>query len=220
MHHHFRSKFLIDIPSAMGYCSSYSEVQRFEKNAASSVDPDVLGCANESDMMLLFAADNIDHNIVSIDGKGTFHGMGVIAAITPRRQIMKTILRRKISDLNIIAETQVDIVQYRFTKHTRRTIEFQQLSLPVLKNVPRDIDILWEVYFRFSEPVPNWQAFMHVSLLHKQYQHPGQFFLPMIGIYSNDKTCILSTLEYFCKLSAKYNVPAVVTFDSSGKRWR
>ena len=26
MHHHFRSKFLIDILSAMGYCSSYSEV--------------------------------------------------------------------------------------------------------------------------------------------------------------------------------------------------
>lgn len=86
--------------------------------------------------------------------------MGMIAAITPRRQIMQTILRRKISELNIIAETQVDIVQYRFTKHTRRTIEFQQL--PVLKNVPRDIDILWEVSFRFSEPVPNWQAFMHV----------------------------------------------------------
>lgn len=35
----------------------------------------------------------------------------------------------------------------------------------------------------------------------------------MIDMYSNDKTCILSTLEYFCKLSAKYNVPAVVTFD-------
>ena len=42
MHHHFRSKFLIDILSAMGYCTSYSEVQRFEENAASSIAPDVL----------------------------------------------------------------------------------------------------------------------------------------------------------------------------------
>ena len=43
MHHHFRSRFLIDNLAAMGYCSSYSEVQRFEENAAFSTCPDVLG---------------------------------------------------------------------------------------------------------------------------------------------------------------------------------
>src|SRR5688572_375497 len=32
MHYHFRSRFLIDTLSAMGYCSSYSEVLRFEEN--------------------------------------------------------------------------------------------------------------------------------------------------------------------------------------------
>ena len=67
----------------MGYCSSYSEVQRFEENAAFSACPDVLGTASISKGMLLFAADNVDHNIVPLDGKGTFHGMGMIAGITP-----------------------------------------------------------------------------------------------------------------------------------------
>ena len=74
MHHHFRSRFLIDNLAAMGYCSSYSEVQIFEENAAFSACPDVLGTANISKGMLLFAADNVDHNIISLDGKGTFHG--------------------------------------------------------------------------------------------------------------------------------------------------
>jgi len=60
----------------MGYCSSYSEVQRFEENAASSASTDVLGSVNISDSMMLFAADNVDHNIVSLDGKGTFMGWG------------------------------------------------------------------------------------------------------------------------------------------------
>ena len=32
------------------------------------------------------AADNVDHNIISLDGKGTFHGMGMIAALTPRKK--------------------------------------------------------------------------------------------------------------------------------------
>ena len=48
MHHHFRSRFLIDSLSAMGYCSSYSEVQRFEANAAASVAPDILGSYSSS----------------------------------------------------------------------------------------------------------------------------------------------------------------------------
>jgi hypothetical protein len=30
-----------------------------------------------------YVADNADHNLCTLDGKGTFHGMGIIAAITP-----------------------------------------------------------------------------------------------------------------------------------------
>jgi len=52
--------------------------------------------------------------------------------------------------------------------------------------------------------------------MHKQCIHPGQssvVFLPMIDMAPTDMTCILSTLEYFCKLASKYNAPPVVTFD-------
>lgn len=212
MHHHFRSKFLIDVLSAMGFCSSYSEVQRFEENAASSVALDVLGSINLADRMLMFAADNVDHNIASLDGKGTFHGMGMIAAVTPGHQVSHTVLRQKVSELNISEQTQVDIKQYRFAKHTRRSIKFQ--PIPVLSDMDHNIDILWEVSFSFSQPVPNWQGMMHV--LHKQYDHPGQssvVFLPMIDMYPGDKTCIFSTLEYMCNLTSKYDATPVVTFD-------
>ena len=83
----------------MGYCSSYSEVQWFEENAACTVAPDVLyGQADIWDAMLLFAADNInvDHNIVPLDGKGTFHGMRIITAATPGKQACYTISRKKL----------------------------------------------------------------------------------------------------------------------------
>ena len=49
MHHLYRSCFLIDSLSTMGFSSSYPEVQRFEVNAACSLAPDVLG----SDMDIL-----------------------------------------------------------------------------------------------------------------------------------------------------------------------
>ena len=94
MHHLFRSRFLIDSLSAMGYCSSYSEVQTFENNAAAAIAPDMLGGDIDIlEMALLFAADNVDHNIVTLDGKRTFHGMGMIAAITPGKQVSRTIQR-------------------------------------------------------------------------------------------------------------------------------
>ena len=84
LHHLFRSKLLIDTVSALGYSVPYKEVLRFEKNAAKSVTPDILNVDNESSRsMVLYAGDNVYHNSITLDGKGTFHGMGMVAAITP-----------------------------------------------------------------------------------------------------------------------------------------
>lgn len=74
----------MDTLNKMGFGSSYSETLRFEKNAANCAAPNLLG--KDIDVLnsaLLFAADSVDHNILNTDGKGTFHGMGMIAAITP-----------------------------------------------------------------------------------------------------------------------------------------
>ena len=38
---------------------------------------------NENQSFVQYIADNVDHNIRSLDGFGTFHGMGIIAASTP-----------------------------------------------------------------------------------------------------------------------------------------
>ena len=50
------------------------------------MEPEVLG-GNE-DLLgtsVLFAADNVDHNIITLNRKGTLHGMGIIATLTPAR---------------------------------------------------------------------------------------------------------------------------------------
>ena len=119
MHHHLRSRFLIDNLAAMGYCSSYSEVQRFEEIAAFSTCPDVLGTANISEGMFFLAADNVYHNIVSLDGKGTLHGMGTIDGITPGQKISDTVFRKIISELQVTEKTHVDIIEYRFANHVQ-----------------------------------------------------------------------------------------------------
>ncbi len=63
---------------------------------------------------LLFAADDVDHNILTSDGKGIFHGMGM--------------------------NNKVDIVEYQFAYHTHLNIKFRELQNHFNGN--RSVDIL------------------------------------------------------------------------------
>ena len=67
LHHHFSSRFLIDTLEKLGFCKSYTEVGNYQKSAAvqQEVVVDVDTCAGE---FLQWAADNVDHNIVTLDG--------------------------------------------------------------------------------------------------------------------------------------------------------
>ena len=138
--------------------------------------------------------------------------LGMIATITPRRQVRRTILRNRIEDLKICELSEVDIKEYRFVKQTRDSIKFDHL--PFSEECDQKVDILWETSLRFKHPAPNWNDMMH--LLHKDCSHPGEssvVFLPIIALYSGDQTCIFSSLQYLCKIANDDNVPAAVTFE-------
>ena len=150
MHHLYRSKFLVDSLSAMGFCSSYSEVLRFEKNAADAIAPDIFGTdINSQDSMLLFAADNVDHNLITIDGKGTFHGMGMVATMTPGTFISRIVPRNKTTDLKVVEFAKIDIMYYRFAKQA--SVVFKEIQFHPAPSQP--LDILWELSFSFKQPV-------------------------------------------------------------------
>ena len=81
LHHQFASRFLIDSLNKHGFCCSYSEVTKFGRNAAVTNGTDISDLT--AGHFVQYVADNVDHNVRTIDGMGTFHGMGMIAAITP-----------------------------------------------------------------------------------------------------------------------------------------
>ena len=87
--------------------------------------------------MLLFAADNVDLNIISLDGKSTFHGMGLVACITSANKVVRKILRRNSSELN--KQTAVEIIEYGFADHARG-ISFKKL--PQFLKSCQKVDIL------------------------------------------------------------------------------
>ena len=164
LQHLYRSRFLIDTLCHMGFCSSYGETLRFERNAANCAIPKIFvkdtNVLKAQDTVLLLAADNVDHNILTIDGKGTFHRMGMIAALTPGQMIVHSIPRNKTTKLDIVRQSTVAIIDHRFATHIRLDVTFAEL--PGFPQCDKKIDLLWELSFNFKGATPGWDGMMHI----------------------------------------------------------
>ena len=106
LHHHFASRFLIDTLHRLGFCSSYQEAQLFNQNAALDQGTDIPDYNGE---FVQYVADNVDHNVRTLDGNDTFHGMGMIATVTPGTKPTSCVPRRQVSPQNISASGIVEI---------------------------------------------------------------------------------------------------------------
>lgn len=80
VHYHTGSRFFVDVLHSLGFCASYSEVQRFEANAAVHQETDLY--SNLEELFEQFVADNVDNNTLTLDGHNTFHGMWILLSLT------------------------------------------------------------------------------------------------------------------------------------------
>ena len=79
MDHVFGSKWLINELSHLGFSISYDEVVKYKQSVIQS---ETQICYLNT--FLAHLHDNVDHNVVSLDGQGSFHGMGIIAISSPK----------------------------------------------------------------------------------------------------------------------------------------
>ena len=107
MHHHFSSKFLIDSLNSHGFCASYKTVQKYERSAAVAQGTEIPGYTPGH--FVQYSADNVDHDLRTLDGTGTFRGMGIIAAITPGTKATIPIPIRKVSAEDIAKVGRIEI---------------------------------------------------------------------------------------------------------------
>ena len=209
VHHHFRSRFLVDTLYKLTFCSSYSEVTRFESNAACTRSDNMIGSIDGG--VCVFAGDNVDHNVATLNGEGSFHGMGMIAAVTPANSKSYTVSRSALKDFDVSSRAKVDITNFGVSNAIKPRICFATLQIPVI--CPH-VDILWQVSTRFENHIPSWSGTMH--LVHSAEPYPGQssvYFLPMIDLKPGDPTCIMSTLNFLHRLAQSYGLDMIVTFD-------
>ena len=78
----FGSKWLLGELSGLGFSNTVDEVTRYKQSVVCNDDPNdfikraMQGCFGQ------WSADNVDHNVRTLDGKGTLHGMGIELSTT------------------------------------------------------------------------------------------------------------------------------------------
>ena len=92
----YGSRWLIDELFKLGFCSSYGELTRF-KQATVCNKSNALELPSDpgNPSFTQFVADNVDHNIATLNGEGTFHGMGIIASTVVQGSFKATGLKLK-----------------------------------------------------------------------------------------------------------------------------
>lgn len=113
LHKAFASRFLIETLYRLGFSCSYHEVRKFLKNAAVQQGIDLPPASDTESLQ--FVADNVDHNTVTLDGLNTFHGMVIIAAVTPAPTTQQTrrVPRGEVKSKDIRSIGRIGIYFYR-----------------------------------------------------------------------------------------------------------
>ena len=211
MHHQFSSRFLVDSLNHHGFCSSYTEVQKYERSAAVHQRMEISDYT--SDHFMQYVADNVDHNTCTLDGTGTFHDMGIIAAVTPGIKTCKPVPRISVSSKDIAACGRINICAWEPKKDVSNW-KYEIVRSMQCNQTYDPFDLLWKASCLYKPPMSSsWSGMMQA--IHNG-DHPGKssvHFLPMIDMNPSDPNCVYSTLKFICEQAKRYNITPIVTFD-------
>ena len=80
--HLFGSKWLLSESNRLGWGLSAQEVTRFKQSVVCNEKIEDYMKSSLHGHFAQWSADNVDHNVRTLDGKGTLHGMGIVISLT------------------------------------------------------------------------------------------------------------------------------------------
>lgn len=213
LHHLFASRYLIDHLNRLGFSCSYDAVKTFEQNAAREQGTEIDGISEGS--CVQFIADNVDHNLCTLDGMGTFHGMGIIAAVTPATPLRKIVHRDNTITANHVKDAAR--IQIKLWSSSVSPTRMVYTALPDFSTVTTHhndlLDMVHSLSWPLRSPRPGWSGTMQSI---NSGNHPGKAqvtFLPMIDLNPADMSCIYTTLHFISDLADHHHITPILTFD-------
>jgi len=210
----------------LGFSLSCDEIRWYKQSVMQSCPSDAYKMADNS-VIVHFVADNVDHNIRTLDGLNTFHGMGIISAtILPvgdfgyRNRVVRRLEKPMLAgDAAQNKCTPVHLFDKCNEKglSTIKLNSIQSLLRPIVLPAIMDFSSLWHaagMLNRSGRPRSNWSGYMqYVS----QGQHSGVANVDMLSIVDlnpSDENCIYSTLLFVMNQAKKLGVGTPdITFD-------
>ena len=225
--HVFGSKWLMIELSRLGFCLSSEEVGRYKQSVVSNEDISDLLKSAPNESFSQWSADNNDHNVKTIDGKGSLHAMGIIVSTTGgnfsemKRGLPSIPRQRRLLASELVRNKGVPLLEYHHPQDVTglsqlKFKKFSDLQTTLDRPVDCYLDLLWHaLYFKRSVvPRPGWNGYMQMI---STGQYPGQSAVNMLSIIDLDPTnisCIYSTLIFILEQAKTLNViNPVVTFD-------
>lgn len=209
--HVFGSKWLNNELFRLGFSISSDEVTRYKQSVIQSESLENLLSEYFPGTFTQWVADNVDHNVDTLDGQGTFHGMGIIAVSSPRdnRPLVsrsRVINRQpRMKPEELVKDKGVQIFRYiNEQEKGLASLKFKpliQLQIPYTLSSDLSSDLLWHsgsIFSNETQPRPNWSGFMqHVfSGDHNLTPKSEVLLLPIIDLNPSDESCVYSTLVY------------------------
>lgn len=109
----FGSRRLIDELSKVSFSVSYDEIKLYKRSVMYIKDDSLSAIARRKPDFVRWVPDNADHNVSTLDGKNTFHGMGIIAVSIGKSCNFHTrIPREKRKSIETTAGKAIPIKQY------------------------------------------------------------------------------------------------------------
>ena len=160
---------------------------------------------------IMLHADNADHNVRTLNGIATFHGMGIIAALTPGMKQTRSVQRISATAEDVAALAKSDIQYFNKPLNSILSMVYCPLSISY-KDSTWKLDLLWKVTLPIRSPRSGCSGMMQAT---NQGNHPGKSsvtLLPMVDMDPSDMNCVYSTLKYVAKEARHHDVTPVLTF--------
>ncbi|KAL8599650.1 hypothetical protein ACOMHN_053827 [Nucella lapillus] len=160
-----------------------------------------------------FAADNVDHQIRTLDGTGPFHGMGIIGAATPGTKEWRAVR----GDTSVTPDRMYALgrvpVHFYNPSSVDLSLVYEILQDFAVEDRTRKLDLLWKVSWPLRSPCLGWSGMMQ-TICSGAYPGKSSFtFLPMIDMDPTNMSCIFSTLHFVSSVASRYDCTPVLTFD-------
>jgi hypothetical protein len=218
--HVFASKWLTQLLNRLGCSVSYDEVSRYKQCIiqCESVDmPDSF-----PDSFTQFAADNVDHDVCTLDGLNTLHAMGIISMSTPKQApdghfteiAIARVKRRKAADVvasKLIPITYCNLPQESFLSTVCFKPSLQALFDPAPDSLRTVlcVNLLHDTAWCSSNDDnlhPSWAGFMTETVKGTPLPSADIRMLPIIDLNLNDLSCIFPTLSFVTCQADKLNI--------------